>query len=149
VKLGKTELLKVILDGIIAGLVLTIFFKVIQFTTGYKVYTLLLNIDYIPVLKHFKFPEVIEVAFHLVVSVVLMIILVVFIHQLNTRSTTRIIVICISINLVIGALYFPTTTLSERTPSITSFPSIGYWLLGHTLYGYILGIFIKNRHLTR
>ena len=37
--------------------------------TGYKVYTLLLNIDYIPILNEFKFPEVVEVIFHLIVSV--------------------------------------------------------------------------------
>ncbi|QUG43368.1 hypothetical protein KD050_09155 [Psychrobacillus sp. INOP01] len=148
-KLKKKLLLKVVLDGTIAGLVLTLFFKVIQFITEYKVYTLLLNIDYIPVLNQFKFPEVVEVAFHLIISIVVSLILFFLIRQFKKKSVTRMIAFCISCSFVIGALYFPTTFLSERTPAITSLPSLGYWMLGHVLYGYILGILLTDRHSTR
>lgn len=148
-KLNNKLFLRVALDGIIAGLILTLFFKVIQFMTGYKVYTLLLNIDYLPILKEFEFPEVIEVVFHLIVSTVLAIVLVLIIHRLQTISTIRIISFCIIICFIIGAFYFPTTTLSDRTPSINSLPSLLYWIVGHVLYGSILGVLLSNKYLSR
>ena len=148
-KLKRKLLLKVTLDGIIAGLALTLFFKAIQFMTDYKVYTLLLNIDYIPFFNKFQFPELVEVAFHLIVSIVLSITLVIIIQWFQTMSTARIIVLCVFISFIIGALYFPTTLLSDRTPSITSLSSLIYWMIGHILYGFSLGILLSNRHLTR
>ena len=57
--------------GLISGLFLGLFLKVIQHQFGIEVYTLLLNVDYIPVLKEMKFPEIIEISFHLLISIVL------------------------------------------------------------------------------
>lgn len=148
-KLKKKLILIIALDGIIAGLFLTLFFKVIQFVSDYQVYTLLLNIDYIPFLNQFKFPEVVEVAFHLIVSIVLSITLAIIIQRSQTMSTARIIVLCVFISFIIGALYFPTTLLSDRTPSITSFPSLSYWMIGHVLYGFNLGALLSKRHLNK
>ena len=88
-------LLRVAIYGMIAGLVLTLFFKVIHSMTGYKVYTLLLNIDYIPILNEFKFPEVVEVIFHLIVSVVLSIVLILYNWQLPTISAITVIGLCV------------------------------------------------------
>lgn len=147
--LKRKLLIKGVIDGTIAGLVLTFFFKMIQLITDYKVYTLLLNIDYIPLLKQFKFPEVVEVTFHLIVSIVITIILATIIHCFQTMSTARIIGFCVFISFIIGALYFPTTLLSDRTPSFTSLPSLLYWMIGHVLYGFILGILLSSRRLTK
>lgn len=148
-RLKRKLLLKATLIGTLAGLALTLFFKVIQFLTGYKVYTLLLNIDYIPILNRFQFPEVVEVAFHLIVSIVLSLILLVLIQKLQIISNTRIIALSVSVSFVIGALYFPTTLLSDRTPPFTSFPSLAYWTIGHVLYGFTLGILLSKRYLTK
>ncbi|WP_411748311.1 hypothetical protein [Psychrobacillus psychrotolerans] len=142
-------LLRAAIYGMIAGLVLTLFLKVIQFMTGYKVYTLLLNIDYIPILNEFKFPEVVEVIFHLIVSVVLSIVLILIIRQLPTISAITIIALCVFVSFIIGGLYFPTTILSERTPPISSLPSFIYWMVGHVLYGSILGILLSSRYWSR
>ncbi|SDN47034.1 hypothetical protein SAMN05518871_105216 [Psychrobacillus sp. OK028] len=144
-KLNTNLYVRIILDGIIAGVGLTLFFKVIQSITGYQVYTLLLNIDYIPHLNEFTFPEVVEVAFHLLVSIVLSIFLFLFIQRLQPKSTGSVIGICVSICFIIGALYFPTTLLSNRTPAISSIPSLVYWLIGHVLYGCILGKLLQKR----
>lgn len=147
--INKKQLLHTTLNGIVAGLVLTLFFKMIQSWTDYKVYTLLLNIDYIPFANQFQFPEIVEVSFHLVVSIVLSFFLVMLIRRFQTKSTVKIIVLCVCISFLIGALYFPSTLLSDRTPPITSLPSLFYWMIGHVLYGYILGILLSNRYLTK
>ncbi|WP_277584876.1 hypothetical protein [Psychrobacillus antarcticus] len=148
-KLNDKFFLKVTLDGIITGLALTLFFKAIQLGTGYKVYTLLLNVDYLPILKGFKFPEIVEVLFHLIVSIALAVILVLIIQQLQIISNIKIIAICMLTCFIIGALYFPTTLLSDRTPPITSIPSLVYWIIGHLLYGFILGVLLSNKHSSR
>lgn len=141
--------LRAAIDGMIAGLVLTLFLKVIQFMTGYKVYTLLLNIDYIPILNVFKFPEIVEVIFHLIVSVVLATVLILILRQLPTISSITIIALCIFVSFIIGGLYFPTTIFSERTPPLSSLPSFFYWMVGHVLYGSILGILFSSRRCSR
>lgn len=47
---------KSILYGLITGVFLTILLKIVQHLTSFKVYTLLLNIDYIPILNTYDFP---------------------------------------------------------------------------------------------
>lgn len=64
-----------LLSGIISSFFIGVFFKWIEKTSGIKVYTLLLNIDFIPVINQVKFPEAIEFSFHMIVSTVLTIIL--------------------------------------------------------------------------
>lgn len=133
----------------VAGLILTLFFKIIQSITEYKVYTLLLNIDYIPFLNRILLPEIVEVALHLIVSIALSIVIFFIILTQQIKSASRIFFFCICTSFIIGACYFPTTLLSDRTPSINSIPSLAYWLLGHVLYGFTLGILLQSKHLTR
>ena len=46
--------------SLIAGIFLGFFMKWLQDVTGYKVYTLLMNVDYIPILKEYIFPAWVE-----------------------------------------------------------------------------------------
>ena len=126
--------------GLIAGIWLGLFFKAMEVIFGIKVYTLLLNIDYIPILKELTFPEIVEFSLHLVISIALAIVLLYVIARYKwgkRQIIFRTIVIC----LVIGAFLYPTTALSERTPPITSISAILFWLLGHILYALVLGVF--------
>lgn len=127
--------------GIITGLVLSLFFKWVEQATGHKVYTLLLNVDHIPFFRNYTYSEPVEVLFHLIVSIVL-----VFVLQfiIETKNIKKIIVFCTVSNLVIGALIYPTTGLSTRTPPIDSVPAIVYWLIGHIVYGLLLGILLTR-----
>lgn len=45
--------------------------KFIQSITSLKVYTLLLNVDYIPFLKELKLSEVVEFGLHMLISIML------------------------------------------------------------------------------
>jgi hypothetical protein len=128
-----------IFAGTVAGILLGLFFKAIQFTTGLKVYTLLLNVDYIPILNRFTFPESIEFGFHLIVSIILGILIMKFLKP-NQHNWIMMI------GIVIGILLFPTTALSSRTPAISDYPALIYWLVGHTFYGIILMLLLKRKH---
>ena len=111
----------------------------------YKVYTLLLNVDYIPFVNQFNFPEIVEVSFHLIVSIVLSVCLSIFIAYLKIELPNKVLLFYTGISFLIGLLLFPTTALSTRTPPITSIPSLTYWLAGHVLFGLILAILYIKR----
>ena len=131
--------------GIVTGIFLAIFLKIVQSITGDKVYTLLLNVDYIPIVKEYQFPEVIEVFFHLIVSVVLCIILVILYDKSKGFIRNHVILFSLLVNVAIGLLLYPTTSLSDRTPSVTSLASLCWWLAGHALYGIFVGVLINKK----
>lgn len=138
----KRNWLAIAISGIIPGLVFALLFKTIETVTGAKVYTLLLNVDYIPFFKNYTYPESIEVLFHLIISVILTACLFLLFEKLRMTSRKSIIKYAIFINFAIGLFIYPTTRFSERTPEITDFTSLFYWLFGHFVYGYLLGLFI-------
>ncbi|WP_313894215.1 hypothetical protein [Psychrobacillus sp.] len=138
--LTKQGLQKAFIYGLISGLFLAVFLKMVEKITQLKVYTLLLNIDYIPYINTFVFPELIEVGFHLIVSIALAIGLYLSLVYKNIFSRTKIIFLCIFVCFFIGLMLFPTTMFSDKTPQFTSIPSFSYWIVGHVMYGYIIGV---------
>lgn len=131
--------------GIASGILLGLFLKVIEHITSLEVYTLLLNVDYVPVLKEMKLSEPIEFALHLVISVLLSIALAVFLKQKNWsrgRSLFWVSLVCLTVGLVL----YPTTVLSVHTPELSDFAALLFWLAGHLLYGIALGwLLISSR----
>lgn len=124
--------------GLAAGIILGLFLKIVELSTSLKVYTLLLNIDYVPVLNELKLSEIIEFALHLIISVLLSIALTIFLKQKNWtrwRSLSWVSLVC----LAVGLLLYPTTVLSDRTPELSDLAALLFWLAGHLLYGIALG----------
>lgn len=138
--------IKVSAAGLFAGIILGLFLKLVQSLTGLKVYTLLLNVDYIPILKNYKFSEINEFFLHLVISMALGFFVYEFLKG-KLWSNDRKKILVLKLSLVVGLLLYPTTMFSGRTPTITSTNSFLLWMAGHALYGIILGkmlIFIKE-----
>ncbi|WP_231687846.1 hypothetical protein [Bacillus sp. FJAT-27251] len=134
---------RVILAGTISGIMLGLFLKLVEEMTGLRVYTLLLNVDYIPVLKAIPLPETIEFLLHLLVSIILSFCLAVFLSAKSwspRRDGWFVFAFCI----FIGLLLFPTTALSDRTPELGSLPALVFWLIGHALYGALLALLLKK-----
>ena len=142
--LTKTGLKNAILFGFLSGLVLAALLKVVELITHLKVYTLLLNVDYIPYINTFTFPELIEVGFHLIVSIALAVCLYLLFVHLKITSRKQIIVTATTVCFIIGIALFPTTTFSDKTPDFRSIPSFSYWIAGHISYGYILGYLLAK-----
>jgi hypothetical protein len=133
------------MGGIVSGLFLGLFLKVVEETTGEKVYTLLLNVDYIPVLNAVPMPESVEFLLHLIVSILLSVGLSLFL-SIKEWSPRKKYWFVAAVSILIGLLLFPTTILSDRTPGVDSAPAFFYWLLGHLSYGGLLGLFLKEDH---
>lgn len=144
IELSSKRLVLISVAGLLAGLVLNFFFKAIEHLSGEKVYTLLLNVDYIPLLKEYSFPEWIEVSFHLLVSIVLSICLYLFLKRFQITSKKKQIIWSVLLCAVIGLVLYPTTSFSVRTPPLTSIPALLYWVGGHVLFGYVLGLMLAN-----
>ena len=146
--LTRRGLQRAVLYGLISGLFLAVLLKIIEHITRFKVYTLLVNVDYIPYIKTFVFPELVEVGFHLIVSIALSICLYLLIIKRKISTRKKIIILCTFVCFIIGVALFPTTTFSDRTPAITSIPSFSYWIIGHIMYGYLMGMLFA-RNLTK
>ncbi|WP_153723390.1 hypothetical protein [Sporosarcina cascadiensis] len=131
-------------SGIITGLILALFLKGVQAVTGRKVYTLLLNVDYIPVIKEFQFPEAAEVSFHLIISVILCLLLVILYKSSRGVIRKQFIWTSLLVNVFIGLLLYPTTSFSDRTPDTADMPALFWWIAGHALYGLLAGWMLKN-----
>lgn len=135
---------KGVFTGLLSGIFLGLFLKMIELSSGLKVYTLLLNVDYFPILKNYHIPELIEFVFHLIISAVLAVSLL-FIIRKYRWNRSQIIVRTLLITFSIGVLLYTTTALSDRTPELTSVSAIVFWLLGHLLYGLLLLAFIIKK----
>lgn len=98
----------------------------------------MLNVDYVPFLKNIQLPEIIEFGLHMVISIMLAFILNVYINRkiLRKEAIYRFV---LRVSLIVGLLLYPTTLLSERTPSVTDANAFLVWMAGHFIYGIILG----------
>lgn len=124
--------------GLLAGILLGLFLKLVQSVTGLKVYVLLLNVDYIPILKDIEISEIIEFLLHLIVSMVLGVLLHIYLIKKDfpIKQKVRFVV---KVSLLIGLFLYPTTMFSDRTPEILSAYPFVFWMVGHGLYGIVLG----------
>jgi hypothetical protein len=120
--------------GLVTGTALGMFLKTIQWATGERVYTLLLNIDF---LIPKPLPEVVEFGLHLIVSMVFGVLYMILCIRLFriSRMTWGIVM-----GILTMPLFFPLTVLSTRTPAVDDGSALAWWCAGHLLYGILLGL---------
>lgn len=139
----RAVLLKGTGAGILGGIALGLFLKLCEWLTGIRVYTLLLNVDYVSILDSFEFTEIGDFILHLIVSVPLAIFLFWLAAHRNWQS--RVIWKMVWLCMLIGLLLYPLTVLSDRTPALDFFPAVLLWLAGHAVYGGVLGVMFRGR----
>jgi hypothetical protein len=140
---NKKDIKKAVMAGIISGIALGLFLKLIEQSTHLKVYTLLLNLDYVPIINQFVVPEILGFVIHLGISICISIGFLFYIHRKPFPASKK-ISLAVLLSVIIGLFLFPTTALSTQTPALTNLPALFYWLVGHYLYGLILGLMLKK-----
>ncbi|WP_052302381.1 hypothetical protein [Bacillus sp. SG-1] len=131
-------LLKGSILGIISGVILGIILKITEILTKLKVYTLLLNIDFIPVAGDINWPELMEFLFHLIVSVFLGILFYYLASRLNFDNKQRFF-LAAGLTFPALLLYFPLSILAEKdVPALNDWAALFYWSTGHLLYAVCL-----------
>ena len=126
--------------GIVSGSIFGLLLRVIEQITDKKVYTLLMNMDYFPVIKNWELSEVVEFSFHIFVSITVVIVLYYGLRKVGHEHQVS---PYIWLNVLIGGLLYLTTIFSERTPELTDMIAFTYWLVGHAIFGVLVGIMIK------
>lgn len=130
--------------GTVSGALLAILLKAAEALTGKKVYTLLLNVDYIPILKDYQFTELTEVSFHLLISIIICGIIIQLFMRSGGTIRRQIVVLSLFANVFIGMMLYPTVLLSDRTPEFTDAAALFLWLAGHAVYGWAAGFLVKR-----
>jgi hypothetical protein len=131
---------KLAIIGVIAGTVLAALLGIIQELTNKKVYELLVNVDYIPVVKHWQVGPVMGFLFHMIVSICIVFALY---FILANWQLQRKVAIYLLANTFGGALLFSLTALSESTPAFTDPAAFSFWVAGHAVYGLTVGGMIQ------
>jgi hypothetical protein len=130
----KTFLYKGTISGIIAGMLLGASLKIVQAVTGHQVYTLLLNVDFIPVIGRISWPEYIEFIFHLLVSIILGIIFYYLAGKWRLKNDQS-LYLAAALTIPALSLYFPLTILAvKEVPETDDWTAFSYWTGGHLLY---------------
>ncbi len=138
------KVLKGLWIGLWSGLVLGLLLKWIQSVTGEQVYTLLLNIDFVPLMGDIQWSEVTEFTFHMIIS---LIIGIVFVYLAKRRNYTfgQLVLISLLISVPFPFLFFILSELAIRTdvPAATDWGAFLYWVFGHLTYSLLLPILYK------
>ncbi|WP_226665910.1 hypothetical protein [Metabacillus litoralis] len=122
--------------GLISGVILGLFLKFAQMITGKKVYTLLLNIDF---LYNKPLSEMIEFILHLLISFIIGIIFVAICEIKKITNLKARFILSLLLTFPTFFLYFPLTILAiKETPNINDIYAIFLWIFAHLIYAIIL-----------
>ncbi|UOQ46908.1 hypothetical protein MUN88_12490 [Gracilibacillus caseinilyticus] len=117
----------VLVIGTIAGFVLGVFLWIMERNTGEKVYTLLLNVDFIPFLRN-RTSIILEWFFHLMIAWM--------ITWFYLKLSQRKMYLALLVGFVAGLTYLPLTIIAvQSTPAVNDGMAILYWFIGHGTFG--------------
>ncbi|RWZ55171.1 hypothetical protein EQV77_11005 [Halobacillus fulvus] len=125
--------------GTISGIVLGVYMWFVELATGKLVYTLLMNVDFIPVIGDIEWPAFIEFLFHMIVSWIIGILFVFTLKHWLEDTNKNQWLLSIVLTAIASTTYVPLTILAiKETPALTDGVAILYWLIGHVLYAVTL-----------
>lgn len=127
--------------GMISGIVLASFLKMIEIATGNNVYYLLFDTSYIPIIQNLQPTWLIETIFHFATCIISIYALyhILLSFHLEKSAIAYIVIFGLGSSL----LYF-LTMLSTKTPPITNIAALIYWTLGHILFSVTAVALIKS-----
>ncbi|GGF15608.1 hypothetical protein GCM10010954_12820 [Halobacillus andaensis] len=125
--------------GTTSGLALGIYMWFVELITEKKIYTLLMNVDFIPVIGSIEWPVFVEWLFHMIISWIIGILFCyIFMKKIKVTSKRQWGVALILSGMA-ASTYFPLTVLAiKETPEVTDVTAIIYWVIGHLLYAIVL-----------
>nr|WP_239534232.1 hypothetical protein [Thalassobacillus pellis] len=107
--------------------------------TGKKVYTLLLNVDFLPVIGKVEWPVFIEWLFHMVISWAIGILYAWLILYCCLDDHLHKWLLSLGFAALAAATYFPLTLHAEKeTSSVHDWTALLLWLAGHVVYAALL-----------
>ncbi len=130
--------------GFWSGLILGLLLKWMQKVTGVRIYELLLNVDFIPVIGQVNWSEPTEFVFHLVISLAIGI---VYVYLAKRRSYTfgQLTILSLILTIPTYILFFPLAALAVEAdvPEPTDMGAFLYWIFAHLTYALLLPLLYK------
>ncbi|MCP3026703.1 hypothetical protein [Halobacillus sp. A5] len=125
--------------GTTSGLALGMYMWFVELITGVRVYTLLMNVDFIPIVGSIHWPVFMEWLFHMVISWGIGILYCFLFMRRMKAAPNRLWGAAVILSGMAALTYFPLTYLAIKdTPSITDGTAVAYWMAGHLLYAVVL-----------
>ncbi|QXE02701.1 hypothetical protein [Terribacillus sp. DMT04] len=126
---------RILLIGSAAGLVLSGWMFLWQQLTGIRVYTLLMNVDFIPILKQVEWSQLMLNLFHLIISWAIVPVYILMKRKLTVNNW----LIGLVMSAAVACIYFPLVILAVKSvPSLWDGYALLIWYTGHLLYGIFL-----------
>ena len=137
---NRQTILLSIYIGLISGILRGLFLKLVENITGILVYTLLLNIDFIPGIGAIKWTEPIEFIFHLLVSIVIGFVFVFLALKLQIgQNFKKLLGLSFLLCIPTFALFFVLSLLAiKEVPVWNDWAAFGYWTIGHLFYIWLI-----------
>ncbi len=135
-----------VIAGIVAGLVLGIMLKGMEKATGIPVYTLLLNVDFIPYFRTQPLSEAREFLLHMLVSILMGMVYFYIVTTKKITSFKSAFHFAFFLTLPGILLYFPLCILAVNrvVPEPYDLSAIGLWVFSHLGYCLTLMLFIRK-----
>ena len=139
------KLLKGVWIGFWSGLILGLLLKWIQSVTGERVYTLLLNVDFIPVIGAVQWSEVTEFVFHLIIALIIGIVYV-YLAKRRNYPFSQLMIISMLLSVPLPFLFFILSWLAvdADVPAPNDWEAFLYWIFAHLTFALLLPILYKT-----
>jgi len=126
--------------GVFSGILLGLLLKLIESISQIRVYTLLLNVDFIPFIGHVEWSEPIEFLFHVIISICIAYVFIFLADILNLQtSLPKLRLLSLILCLPTLGLYFVLSSLAiKEVPAWNDWQAFAYWTIAHLIYAWIL-----------
>ncbi|WP_181349160.1 hypothetical protein [Thalassobacillus sp. CUG 92003] len=132
-------MLKGIKIGTIAGTIIGFLLLLMEKSTGKKVYTLLMNVDFLPIIGSISWPFYMEWLFHLMLSCAIGMVLVAILSYVSPSRHQQRWLAASVLSLGAALSYFPLTILAvKETPDVADPTALGGWMVSHLVYAVVL-----------
>lgn len=137
---------RVLYIGVFSGILLGLVLKLIESLTEVRVYTLLLNVDFIPFIGSIMWGETLEFVFHVLISISIAFIFVYLAHQFHIgESLPKLFLLSFIICLPTFPLYFLLSSLAiKEVPVWNDWLAFIYWGFAHFIYVWTLPVLYKK-----
>ena len=132
--------------GLLSGILLGLILKSIEHFTNVGVYTLLLNVDFLPIMGSIKWSESAEFFFHVLISIIIAIVFVNLAQRFKIEEHFyQLLLLSFLICLPTFLLYFILSSLAiKEVPAWNDWIAFTYWSFGHLIYVWIMAFLYKK-----
>lgn len=133
--------------GVLSGLMMGLLLKFCETLTDIKVYTLLLNVDFIPLIGQIAWDEPIEFIFHLLMSIVIAFVFIILVEFFRMKAlVVSLWIVSIIICLPAIGSYFILSRLTNKDVSQwNDWVAFTYWCIAHVFYTWLMPLLYKKK----